>query len=172
MKNQVVRYRKDGIYSQPFAFGGEEGPAAFDPNVRYRGSLQNYLIDTGDDVILVDTGLPAASRRRNSTGRNAPRRNSGGMSSGIALPFPFAYHRETAGGHRSAARPLFMRSITLCNIKRTRAGPVAVLGHCARPDIRAHIEACHEKETAVPRPAPPPAAGRRVSPLYRTVLPC
>ena len=40
------------------AFGGEEGPDKFDPNIRYRGSLQNYLIDTGDEVILVDTGLP------------------------------------------------------------------------------------------------------------------
>ena len=30
----------------------------FDNNVKYRASLQNYVIDTGDDVILVDTGLP------------------------------------------------------------------------------------------------------------------
>ncbi|MBR6430935.1 MAG: MBL fold metallo-hydrolase [Oscillospiraceae bacterium] len=42
-------------------FGGEEGPDKFDPSVRYRGSLQNYLIDTGDEVILVDTGLPAGT---------------------------------------------------------------------------------------------------------------
>ncbi|MBP1584739.1 MAG: MBL fold metallo-hydrolase, partial [Lachnospiraceae bacterium] len=53
--------RKDGFYSQPFAFGGEEGPDKFDKNVRYRGSLQNYLIDTGNEVILVDTGLPAGT---------------------------------------------------------------------------------------------------------------
>ena len=33
----------------------------FDKSVRYRGSLQNYLIDTGDEVILVDTGLPAGT---------------------------------------------------------------------------------------------------------------
>lgn len=33
----------------------------YDPNIRYRGSLQNYLIDTGDEVILVDTGLPAGT---------------------------------------------------------------------------------------------------------------
>ena len=33
----------------------------FDAGVRYRGSLQNYLIDTGDEVILVDTGLPAGT---------------------------------------------------------------------------------------------------------------
>ena len=60
MEIKAVKFRKDGFYSQPFAFGGEEGPAAFDPNVRYRGSLQNYLIDTGDEVILVDTGLSVA----------------------------------------------------------------------------------------------------------------
>ena len=58
MKILAVKFRKDGFYGQPFAFGGEEGAASFDPNVRYRGSLQNYLIDTGKEVILVDTGLP------------------------------------------------------------------------------------------------------------------
>lgn len=61
MEIKAVKYRKDGFYTQPFAFGGEEGPDKFDPNIRYRGSLQNYLIDTGDEVILVDTGLPAGT---------------------------------------------------------------------------------------------------------------
>ena len=61
MKILAVKFRKDGFYGQPFAFGGEEGLDKFDPNVRYRGSLQNYLIDTGDEVILVDTGLPAGT---------------------------------------------------------------------------------------------------------------
>ena len=61
MQIKAVKSRKDGFYSQPFAFGGEEGPEKFDPAVRYRGSLQNYLIDTGDEVILVDTGLPAGT---------------------------------------------------------------------------------------------------------------
>ena len=60
MEIKAVKFRKDGFYSQPFAFGGEEGPQAFDPNVRYRGSLQNYLIDTGDEVILVDTARKMA----------------------------------------------------------------------------------------------------------------
>lgn len=55
---KAVKFRNDGFYTQPFAFGGEEGPEKFDPNIRYRGSLQNYLIDTGNEVILVDTGLP------------------------------------------------------------------------------------------------------------------
>ncbi|MCR5851504.1 MAG: MBL fold metallo-hydrolase [Bacteroidaceae bacterium] len=59
MEIKAVKFRKDGFYSQPFAFGGEEGQEKFDKNIRYRGSLQNYLIDTGDEVILVDTGLPA-----------------------------------------------------------------------------------------------------------------
>ncbi len=58
---KAVKFRTDGFYSQPFAFGGEEGPQAFDPNIRYRGSLQNWLIDTGEEVILVDTGLPAGT---------------------------------------------------------------------------------------------------------------
>ena len=58
---KAVKFRKDGFSTQPFVFGGEEGADKFDPTVRYRGSLQNYLIDTGDEVILVDTGLPAGT---------------------------------------------------------------------------------------------------------------
>ena len=61
MMIKAVKFRTDGFYSQPFVFGGEEGPDKFDPSVRYRGSLQNYLIDTGDEVILVDTGLSAGT---------------------------------------------------------------------------------------------------------------
>ena len=70
MEIKAVKFRKDGFYSQPFAFGGEEGQDKFDRNIRYRGSLQNYLIDTGDEVILVDTGLPAG------TPEEAPDENS------------------------------------------------------------------------------------------------
>jgi len=58
MEIKAVKFRKDGFYSQALAFGGEEGPDKFDAKLRYRGSLQNYLIDTGDEVILVDTGYP------------------------------------------------------------------------------------------------------------------
>lgn len=61
MEIKAVKFREDGFHTQPFAFGGEEGPDAFDPDVRYRGSLRNYLIDTEDEVILVDTGLPAGT---------------------------------------------------------------------------------------------------------------
>ena len=58
MKISAVKLYDKGYMLQPFAFGGEDGPEAFDPAVRYRSSLQNYVIDTGDEVILVDTGMP------------------------------------------------------------------------------------------------------------------
>jgi len=61
MKILPVIYRDRGFMTQAFAFGGEEGPEAFDATMRYRSGLQNYLIDTGDEVILVDTGLPAGT---------------------------------------------------------------------------------------------------------------
>ena len=61
MEIKAVKFRRDGFYTQPFVFGGEEDPDKFDKNIRYRGSLQNYLIDTGNEVILVDTGIPAGT---------------------------------------------------------------------------------------------------------------
>lgn len=62
---KAVKFREHGFYTQPFAFGGEEGTEKFDKDIRYRGSLQNYLIDCGDEVILVDTGLPAGTPEEN-----------------------------------------------------------------------------------------------------------
>ena len=58
---KAVKFRKDGFYTQPMVFGGEEGMDKYDPSVRYEGALTNYLIDTGDEVILVDTGLAAGT---------------------------------------------------------------------------------------------------------------
>ncbi len=58
MKIQAVKFRKNGFMTQPFAFGGEDGAEAFDAKQYYRSCLQNYVIDTGNEVILVDTGLP------------------------------------------------------------------------------------------------------------------
>ncbi len=46
-----------GGMNQQFAFGGEEGKDKFDEQIIYRSSLQNFLIDTGSEVILVDTGF-------------------------------------------------------------------------------------------------------------------
>ena len=59
MKFQAVKLYKDGFMTQPFAFGGEEGADKYNPAVKYRSSLQNFVIDTGDEVILVDTGVPS-----------------------------------------------------------------------------------------------------------------
>ena len=61
MEIKAVKFRRDGFYTQPFVMGGEEGMEKFDKSIRYRGSLQNYLIDTGSEVILVDTGIPAGT---------------------------------------------------------------------------------------------------------------
>ena len=71
MEIKAVKFRRDGFYSQPFAFGGEDGADKFDSSVRYRGSLQNYLIDTGKEVILVDTGIPAGTPEE-SPDENSP----------------------------------------------------------------------------------------------------
>ena len=59
MKIKAINFREDGFSTQPFVFGGEEGAEKFDPSVKYRSGLTNYLIDLGNEVILVDTGLPA-----------------------------------------------------------------------------------------------------------------
>ena len=55
---KAVRLYDGGFMTQPFALGGE-GTDGLDPAVKYRSSLQNYVIDTGSEVILVDTGMPA-----------------------------------------------------------------------------------------------------------------
>ena len=58
MKIKAVKFFENGFMTQPFALGGEDGMDKFDASVRYRSCLQNYVIDTGSEVILVDTGLP------------------------------------------------------------------------------------------------------------------
>ncbi len=58
---KAIDFRKGGFFTQPFVFGGEDGTGKFDPSVRYAGGLTNYLLDTGDEVILVDTGLLAGT---------------------------------------------------------------------------------------------------------------
>lgn len=58
MEIKAVKFAEKGFATQGFAFGGEEGPESFDNSVWYRSSLNNYVIDTGDEIILVDTGLP------------------------------------------------------------------------------------------------------------------
>lgn len=57
MTIKAIRMFNGGFIAQPFAFGGEEGKEAFDDQICYRNSLQNYAIDLGDEVILADTGI-------------------------------------------------------------------------------------------------------------------
>jgi glyoxylase-like metal-dependent hydrolase (beta-lactamase superfamily II) len=59
MEIKAIRMFDGGFMNQPFAFGGEEGKDMFDEQIIYRSSLQNFLIDTGKEVILVDTGFKA-----------------------------------------------------------------------------------------------------------------
>lgn len=55
MKICAVKLYEKGFLTQPLVMGDDfEG----DPSMRYRSSLQNFLIDTGNEVILVDTGMP------------------------------------------------------------------------------------------------------------------
>lgn len=78
MEIKAVRMFDGGFMTQAFAFGGErqrvgasagmrkktggpnpvmEGLDKGDDQIIYRASLQNFLIDTGEEVILVDTGF-------------------------------------------------------------------------------------------------------------------
>ena len=57
MEIKAIRMFDGGFMTQPFAFGGEEGKDKFDEQIIFRSSLQNFLIDIGDEVILVDTGF-------------------------------------------------------------------------------------------------------------------
>lgn len=58
MEIKAVKFNEKGFVTQGFAFGGEEGLENFDNSIKYRSCLNNYVIDTGDEVILVDTGFP------------------------------------------------------------------------------------------------------------------
>ncbi|MBQ6602232.1 MAG: MBL fold metallo-hydrolase [Eubacterium sp.] len=55
---KAVKLYENGFMTQLLACGGE-GTEGIDPAVKYRSSLQNFVIDTGSEVILVDTGMPA-----------------------------------------------------------------------------------------------------------------
>lgn len=58
MKISAVKLYDGGFMMKTFACGGglPEGSIA---EQKLRSSLQNYVIDTGDEIILVDTGVPA-----------------------------------------------------------------------------------------------------------------
>ena len=69
MEIKAIRMFDGGFMNQPFAFGGEEGKETYDEQIIYRSSLQNFLIDTGSEVILIDTGF--------ATGMAAPAKKLG-----------------------------------------------------------------------------------------------
>ncbi len=56
MKIKAVKLYKDGSFNEEFLFGGENKSDGR-KDVMYPGSLQNYVIDTGKEIILVDTGF-------------------------------------------------------------------------------------------------------------------
>lgn len=58
MEVKAVKLFENGFMTQPFACGLEDGVEKFDASVKYRSSLQNFVIDTGKEIILVDTGTP------------------------------------------------------------------------------------------------------------------
>lgn len=58
MQIKAIKTYENGFMTQTFAFGGE-GMDGLDGSIKYRSSIQNYLIDTGDEVILVDTDMPS-----------------------------------------------------------------------------------------------------------------
>ena len=58
MEIKAIKTYENGFMKQTFAFGGE-GMDGLDESVKYRSSIQNYLIDTGDEVIIVDTDMPS-----------------------------------------------------------------------------------------------------------------
>ena len=55
---KALEFYKNGEMKESFAMGGSMEKNEINENKIYPASLQNYLIDTGDKVILVDTGLP------------------------------------------------------------------------------------------------------------------
>lgn len=59
MEIKAVKLYENGFMTQDFAFGGSADKSTLDSAKTYPSSLQNYLIDTGSELILVDTGIPA-----------------------------------------------------------------------------------------------------------------
>ena len=52
-----LKYYDGGFMTQAFAFGGTRSKENCE-DIRYTSSLQNFLIDDGNEVILSDTGMP------------------------------------------------------------------------------------------------------------------
>ena len=59
---KALEFYKNGYMKELFAFGGSMDKSLIDMNKKYPASLQNFLIDTGKEVILIDTGLPVETK--------------------------------------------------------------------------------------------------------------
>jgi len=57
MKVIPLKYYDGGFMTQAFAYGGSREKEKCE-DVKYGSSLQNFLIDDGNEVILSDTGMP------------------------------------------------------------------------------------------------------------------
>ena len=62
MKIIALEFYENGFMKESLAFGGSVEKENIDPNKNYESSLQNYLIDTGKEVILIDTGVPVETQ--------------------------------------------------------------------------------------------------------------
>jgi len=62
MKIVALEFYKNGEMREAFALGGSMDKDKIDQTKIYPASLQNYLIDTGKELILVDTGLPVETK--------------------------------------------------------------------------------------------------------------
>ena len=66
-----LKYYDGGFMTQAFAFGGTR-PKENCEDIRYASSLQNFLIDDGNEVILSDTGMPNETREFSKDSPNIP----------------------------------------------------------------------------------------------------
>ena len=58
MKILALEFYKNGRMKEAFALGGSLEKEKINTNKEYPTTLQSYLINTGKEVILVDTGIP------------------------------------------------------------------------------------------------------------------
>lgn len=58
MEIKAVKLYEGGFMKESFAFGGGDTTTVWDETKTYPSSLQNFVIDTGSEIILVDTGIP------------------------------------------------------------------------------------------------------------------
>ncbi len=66
-----LKYYDNGFMTQAFAFGGTR-PKENCENITYGSSLQNFLIDDGNEVILSDTGMPNETPEFSKDSPNMP----------------------------------------------------------------------------------------------------